>query len=125
MMDRKKVLNRGGRCVKLAFFFFYTLIQYTLSSPPPLYMLRSIIRQAASPLVRSNFTRRTLHSSPVSFSDALFVVKKRQKYLNIFVILMSVISITFLLYSTVIQTKTMPTLLLNSMNRTKLAFLKF
>ncbi|CAO3701112.1 unnamed protein product [Rhizopus stolonifer] len=36
-------------------------------------MLRSIIRQAASPLVRSNFTRRTLHSSPVSFSDALFV----------------------------------------------------
>ncbi|KAG1471464.1 hypothetical protein G6F56_002103 [Rhizopus delemar] len=42
-------------------------------------MLRSIIRQAASPLVRSNFTRRTLHSSPVSFSDALFVHRDTDK----------------------------------------------
>ncbi|CEG70926.1 Putative NADH-ubiquinone oxidoreductase 24 kDa subunit, mitochondrial [Rhizopus microsporus] len=36
-------------------------------------MLRSFIRQAAKPLVRNNLTRRTLHSSPASLSDAIFL----------------------------------------------------
>ena len=53
-------------------------------------MLRSIIRQAAKPLARNNLTRRTLYSSPASFSDAIFVVKKRKKRIDMYLTFLNI-----------------------------------
>lgn len=36
--------------------------------------LRSLIRQAAKPMARSAFAKRSLRTSPAALSDALFVV---------------------------------------------------
>lgn len=37
--------------------------------------MRSLIRQAAKPMARNAFAKRTISSSPASLSDALFVVR--------------------------------------------------
>lgn len=38
--------------------------------------MRSLVRQAAKPLARNAFAKRTIFSSPASLSDALFVVRR-------------------------------------------------
>lgn len=37
--------------------------------------MRSLMRQAAKPMARNAFNKRTIYSTPASLSDALFVVK--------------------------------------------------
>lgn len=39
--------------------------------------MRSLVRQAAKPLARQTFAKRTISSTPASLSDALFIVSKQ------------------------------------------------
>lgn len=41
--------------------------------------MRSLIRQAAKPMARNAFAKRTISSSPASLSDALYVVRHDDK----------------------------------------------